>query len=508
MRKFLWLAVAFAIAACSWRSPETIVLQVGVRASQPPYVAFEAVTHRPWVMSTRSNVTPGGCFFVNIPTPQQVATVAASKSFCWQAGTLSQPVRRSGTDSFMISLPVKPGSAQTVQVFQLRTSTGEADSCDRPVPVALAAGSFAVYYGGTVADLFAGTSVDISPDATKNGVVPSATCGGGSSSPQTLYIADYLNKRIRKISAITGTVTTIAGDGGSLLASDGSPAVSSPIGFPTAVALDSAGLVYFLESSSGKLVQIDADGNLKTLGAGFTSPEGFAIAADGTAYVANNGEHCINKLAPPSYSKLTVAGSCGVSGTPLVGAYPVPALGPTLKNPHGVALDANGDLLIADTYNGNVVKLQGGNLYLVGGNSTVGGAYIDNVTAVGAQLGNLLAVAVDGQGNIFLSDSLNFRVLKISASDGRVRAVAGDGNLGTTDGALGTSQVEYPREIVIDRSGNLYFAEMSQGTIRRIDSSAQTQRVIGIPLATSFAGDGGPGIAASFYYPRGLFLSP
>jgi hypothetical protein len=260
-----------------------------------------------------------------------------------------------------------------------------------------------------------------------------------------LYIADAYNNRVRKVD-LNGIVTTVAGNGGKSSFNerrDGDQATDAPITWPQGVAVDTAGNLY-AASAYGMLRKIAPDGVIATLAwsncgggfldAGLCAPEGIALAANGDIFVADG--YCRVREVTPGGSVFTVAGAdtrpdprgwvftCGYSGDN------GPATSAAMEGPFGVATDANGNLYIADPYNNCIRKVDGvGTITTVAGTCGrySGGYSGDGGPATAARLNLPHGVAVDAAGSLYIADTDNNRIRKVSL-DGVITTVAGDGN--------------------------------------------------------------------------------
>jgi sugar lactone lactonase YvrE len=235
-----------------------------------------------------------------------------------------------------------------------------------------------------------------------------------------------------------------------------------------------------------------------------------AVDPSGNLYVAdrNNGRILKRSATDGSISTYAGSGSSGYSGDN------GPATSAQLNNPHGLALDTSGNLYIADTNNHRIRKVAtDGTISTVAGDGT--GLFSgDGGPATAAELRRPYGVAVDGAGNLYISDSENYRIRKVNAATQSISTIAGTGSSGYTgdDGAAASAPLCGPRGIRVDSAGNLYFADINlsdpnASRIRMISASTGIiTRLAG--SAVGYFGDGGLPPGAMLYYPMSLALGP
>ena len=270
-----------------------------------------------------------------------------------------------------------------------------------------------------------------------------------------LYIADFGNRRIRKIDS-TGTITTIAGTGEYGFSGDGGPAVAAQLRSPHGVAVDSAGNVYIADSSNRRIRKIDSTGTITT--------------------IAGTGEF----------------GFSGDGG---------PAVEAKLRNPRGVAVDSAGNVYIADFSNRRIRKVDStGTITTIAGTGKKGFSG-DGGPAVEAELYSPYGVAVDSAGNVYIAD---FRIRKVD-STGTIDTVAGTGRLGFSGdgGPAVAAQLRSPYGVAVDSAGNIYIADSLNHRIRKVDSTGTITTVAGTG-EPGFSGDGGPAVATLLNRPGGV----
>jgi hypothetical protein len=188
-----------------------------------------------------------------------------------------------------------------------------------------------------------------------------------------------------------------------------------------------------------------------------------------------------------------------------------PATGASLSTPTGVATDAAGNLFIADNYNYRIRKVAVGTgvITTVAGNGSFGYAG-DGGPATSASLASPSGVAVDAAGNLFIADLGNNRIRMVTAGTGIITTVAGNGNPGFAgDGAAATgASLNYPSGVAVDAAGNLYIADQGNNRIRMVTAGTGVITTVAGNGVQGFGGDGGPATSASLYGPIGTATDP
>jgi len=331
-----------------------------------------------------------------------------------------------------------------------------------------------------------------------------------------LYIADEGNRRIRKVTAATGFISTVAGDGGSGYNGDGELAIDATLNFPTGVAVDSSGNIYIADSSNNLIREVSAaTGFISTIAGGgagtgsgvpatsihLDSPVGITLGSNGNLYIADSGNCLIRKFTVGGNIN-TVAGdgSCAYSGDG--GA----ATSAALNSPTGVAVDSSGNLYIADYANNLVRKVTAatGKIGTFAGNGTPGLAG-NGGEATSAELHFPTGVAVDSAGDIYIADTNNQVIRKVTAATGDITTFAGNGTTGYSgDGGPAISaQLYNPYAIAVDSGGNLYIADTGNAVIRKVTPAGVISTVAGNNTA-GYSGDLGPAISAELRSPFGV----
>ena len=309
-------------------------------------------------------------------------------------------------------------------------------------------------------------------------------------------------------------ITSIAGTDW-LFPGDGAKATNAPIGgsFGLDVATARDGSFYIADTDDNMVLHVGTDGIVHVVaGNGFVghtgdtglavnaalfSPVGVAVDASGNLYIAEFGGRNSGgtiRMVTADGHIFTIAGT---GGTGFAGDGG-PATAAILNGPVGVAVDASGNVYFTDSRNGRIRKFTpGGTIATIAGGGTTTGRNADGGKATDAQLGGLRRLAVDPAGNVFFIDD-NFTVRKVTTA-GVLSTVAGGGQ-STMDGVPAAQTAMLPAGVALDSAGNLYIADFFTNTIRKV-----TNGVIGTIAGgvQGFGGDGGPALKASLNFPAG-----
>ncbi len=360
--------------------------------------------------------------------------------------------------------------------------------------------------------------------------------GLGVDSAGNLYISDTENNAIRAVnmqaSVITvagvkiqpGDIATIAGNGKVGYSGDGGPATSATLSSPNGVAMDSAGNLFIADYGNGVVRRVDAmAGTITTVAgngtAGYSGdggpaihaelydPEAVTVDAHGNLFIADSNNERIRRVDGSTGAITTLAGGAGVAdGGPAAGAELWLHWPGGILYSSGVALDASGNLFIADTENDRVrrVDASSGIITTVAGNGTLGYTG-DGGPATAAQLNYPSGVAVDSAGNLFIADHDAQRVRRVDASTGVITTVAGNGTIGYGgDGGPATSAALSAWDVAVDSSENLFIADGDADRVRRVDASTGVITTVAGNGTIGYSGDGGPGTNAELFLPNGV----
>jgi uncharacterized protein (TIGR03437 family) len=321
-----------------------------------------------------------------------------------------------------------------------------------------------------------------------------------------LYIADYGNNRIRKVTAATGFITTVAGNGTKTFNGDVGNATSLGLTSPQRVAVDSSANFYIVDA--GRIRKV-ANGTATTMAGGgspageggpaataqLLSPQGLAVDATGNLYISDKGTGRILKVSSGSLLLTRIAG-----GGPPGGANVdnIPATFALLSAPYGMAVDPSGsNIYLADSTAARVRRISGGVIATVAGGGSVLG---DNGPATSAQLSDPLGIAVDPGGNLYIADLNRVRVV----SNGTISTIAGNGTAGYQGdaGVATAAELASPNGVAVDSSGNLYIADTGNNRVRMVSGGVITT-VVGTGTY-GFTGSNGNATSATLGAPSGV----
>jgi sugar lactone lactonase YvrE len=326
-----------------------------------------------------------------------------------------------------------------------------------------------------------------------------------------LYIADADNARIRKVDATTHTISTVAGTGTGGFSGDGGPASAAVVSYSTSVTLDASGNLYITDTGNLRIRRIDrttnvintvtggAGDNVPATAAVLLGPRDVALDAAGNVYIADQSNHRIRRVDAVTHVLTTVAGT-GTGGFSGDGG---PATAAKLYSPFGVVLDARNNIYIADDDNYRVRRVDGatGTITTLAGNGTNGFSG-DGGPAIAASLGEVAAVAVDASGNVYIADPGNARVRKVDTA-GVITTYAGGGTT-VGDGGPATSAIVFASALTTDAAGNLYIAESGPGLIRKVDAVTKIITTVAGGGPFNATGEGLLATGASLRRPNGI----
>jgi uncharacterized protein (TIGR03437 family) len=307
-----------------------------------------------------------------------------------------------------------------------------------------------------------------------------------------VYFADESNARVRKVAS--NVINTVAGTS----IRDNGPATNAFLNFPEGLAIDSSGDILVADTGSAEARQFKAGGNIKSVGElQGGAPAGVAVDQNGNFYVSDEEPGFPSQI--PRVLQITSDGTTKIiagNGPDGFSGDGGPATLGVLNTPRGLAVDASGNVYIADYGNHRVRKIDAsGNINTIAGSGEVrfSGDY-GLATLAGMDPTD---IAVDSAGDVFVVDQLNNRVREI-APDNTITTFAGTGAAGYSGdgGAATAAQLKLPNGIALDSAGNVYVADEGNAVVRRVTVGGLITTIAGNGTPTPSAGDGGPAIMA------------
>jgi len=330
-----------------------------------------------------------------------------------------------------------------------------------------------------------------------------------------VYISDYGNQRIRMVSG--GVITTFAGsanvppgppgdqtDALSGYSGDGGPATKALLDGPDGLALDSSGNLY-IGDANNQVVRKVSNGTISTVAGNGTAistsstaatqmflaapggiwemGSGLALDKAGNLYIADQNDSTVRKVSNGVIS--TVAGSLGCASDGDNGPATSAGIG---CYTHSIAVDANGNLYIGDM-GGAIRKVSNGTITTFAGKDYSNGYTGDNGPATEAQLSSVAGMAFDAAGDLYLADTGNNVIRKIS--NGIITTVAGNGTAGDTgdNGPATSAELNNPWDVALDAAGNLYIADFNNSAIRKVSNGTITTFASNLTAPSSVALD-------------------
>jgi len=329
-----------------------------------------------------------------------------------------------------------------------------------------------------------------------------------------------------------GNIATIAGIAGQFdYKGDGGLATKANLGYITGIAVDASGNIYFVDGAANVARRIDrSTGIISTIAGTFLGfnvndptplagdggpagashlyvPMGIRTDAAGNVYIVESGNCVIRKITASSGIIITIAGkgngSFGYAGNNGL------ATAAELYNPYDVAIDQSGNIYIADTQNHAIRKITAstGIITTIAGKGPGNKGYAgDNGMAIDAHLDTPQGVALDAAGNLYIVDAGNHAVRKVNMDTGVITTIAGTGDYGYAgDGGPATSARLYaPTKVAVDIAGDIYIADQGNHVIRKINVVSGIINTLAGSGTPGYSGDGGPAVAAKLFSPQGV----
>lgn len=307
-----------------------------------------------------------------------------------------------------------------------------------------------------------------------------------------IYIADSTRNRVLRIDPASGVIATVAGRGeGQAGDGDLGPATAANLSNPISLALDRSSNLFIVDFGNHRIRRVDAvtgiittvagTGGFETSGdngparaAGLAGPIAVTVDAGGNLFIADHKDHRIRRVDAATNVIAPIAGK----GAPSYGGDHGPAREAALSTPHGVVVDRSGNLLILDSGNHRIRRIAASSGVIT---TAVGGPSGDGGPATAAVLNAISGIAVDAAKNVYLSDAAANRVAKIAAGTRIITTFAGGAGAFFGDGGPAVGAGLNPRGLAIDRRGNVYIADSSNKRIRRVDAAGRSIDSIGDP---------------------------
>jgi sugar lactone lactonase YvrE len=340
-----------------------------------------------------------------------------------------------------------------------------------------------------------------------------------------LYVSDSVTDRVRRISATTGVITTVAGTGVAGYSGDGGAATAATLDAPLAITLDDAGNLFVADSANFAVRRVDATTGVITTVAGtgaigfngdgipattaqLRTVTGLAVDAAGHLYLADSNSQRIRRVDAVTGLISTVVGTGSLGN----GNDDVLATSTTVNVPNGLSLSpVTGDLWFADKGNHRIRRLEGTTVRAVAGDPAAVAGFGDCVAATNAELDFPMGVAYDGTivPDLYIAEVQGHRVRRLESDSGTLSLFAGTGTPGFSgDGGPATAaQLNQPSGIVTD-GNDIYVADSANHRIRKIDRLTGTITTVAGTGVAGTTGDGGPASAAQLNWPSGLARDP
>ena len=306
-----------------------------------------------------------------------------------------------------------------------------------------------------------------------------------------LYLADTINNRVRRVDAISHIITTVAGTGNAGLQGDNGPATLAEIAQPSGLALDGAGNLYIADAGNSAVRRVDAvSGTITTVAgmlgqAGYTgdngpamsakldNPQGIALTASGDLLIADTSNAAVRVVTVADGQIQTIAGT----GTAGYNGDGVLATAAELNEPSSIAVRFDGAIAIADLGNNRVrLMTAGGTIDTIAGNGTLGYSG-DSGPATQAELQGPAAVTFDPAGDLFIADSVNNCIRMVFGPEATIITLSGvpsDDRYAGDGGPENQARMHGPDGLLFDGQGNLWLSDRFNNRVREISGSSLT----------------------------------
>lgn len=483
----------------------SILTKIGLAAAflSPPIFA-QSNYATPYTFTTLAGVGPGSTdangSAARFGGPFAVAVDSSGNIYVADSGNHTiRKITPAGIVNTLAGSPGNPGSADGAgSVARFKNPEGIAVDGSGNAYVADSGNSTVrmITPGGIVSTLAGNPGQTGSADGTGTAALFSDPVGVTVDSNGIVYVADPNNNNIRKI-ASGGVVTTLTGSVNNRGSSDGNLSTAQ-FNAPFGLAVDNNFNLYVVDSLNSTIRKIAPDGTVSTLAgsaqqtgytdgtgsvARFFLPRSLAVNANGIVYVADFQNDVIRMITPGG-TVTTLAGSPRIFGSS-------DGIGSAARfnYPFGVAADAFGNVYVADTNNCTIRKISsGGSVTTLAGSPSPGS---NDGTGTESRFDLPLGTAVDANGNVYIADTSNQTIRKI-APGGVVTTFAGSaGNSGNSDGTGSTARFNAPNGLAVDSTGNIYVADTLNNSVRMITpTGVVTTLATGFNFPTAVALDG------------------
>jgi sugar lactone lactonase YvrE len=400
-----------------------------------------------------------------------------------------------------ITTPVTSDRGATV-TFTLPTAT---DAVDGPVAVTADPPSGSLFTLGTTVVNFTAKDSRNNTGRASFRITVNQGGGGGGPTPEAVF----------------GNITTLAGNGNSSYSGDNGPATNATLREARALRVDRNNNILFVDGQSRTVRAVNPQGIIRSVAgnganansgdgnlgiyASFGAPGGVAVDAQGNLYVTDTNFHRVRRVTASDGRIAHFAGSpMGVSGSQ--GDFGS-ATAARLNRPTAIALDAQGNVYIADSGNHRIrrVDISNNTITNYAGNGSASHSG-DGGAATLASLNNPTGLAFDAQGNLFIADRNNQRIRRVDAVTKNISTVAGTGAQGFSgdDGPANQAVLNNPSDVAVDGNNNVYIIEQGSHRVRRVNTGSQVIKTVAGTGAQGFGGDGGPALQAQFNMPASL----
>lgn len=347
-----------------------------------------------------------------------------------------------------------------------------------------------------------GTRFDLPAQAVPAGEIRLIQPDGVAGNAQgDTFISDPYYDRILRVTP-SGSASVYAGSVTGF-AGDGGPATSARFSFPGCLTIGPSGDLFVCDVRNGRIRRIAAGtGIVSTFVSGLGNPRAIAFDAAGALYFADSFTQTIGKT--DAAGAVTIV--AGRSGTPGFSGDGGPATSATLNAPMGLAIDGSGNIYISDTNNHRIRRVNSQGVIETFAGTGVAGSAPNNSPVATALLNGPGSLAINRQGDIFLGDGRNGVVRRIRG--GIMNTIAGSGNNQSIPGRASQTRLLSPASLSLDSNQQLLVIDVLARRVYRIDSAADTIDAVAGANITSGGGDGGPATVASFLTPYGVAVGP